>query len=248
MTRLYHISDIHFGAEDQAALDWFAVRVQRDPPDAVVCTGDLTQRARPREFEAAAAWLSALDPPVTVEVGNHDLPYFDVLQRLMAPYARYRAVETVIERPLDLMDVAIVPLKTTARAQWRLNWARGRVSNAALAETLAAIADVPTGRQAIVACHHPLVDAGTHTRAATRGGPDALVALAGAGVAAVLCGHTHETFDMLVPTVAGPIRQIGAGTLSRRVRGVAASFNELIIAKGSIQRRVHTMTVPRAVA
>ena len=29
MTRLFHISDLHFGLEDQAALDWFRECVRR---------------------------------------------------------------------------------------------------------------------------------------------------------------------------------------------------------------------------
>ncbi len=53
MIRLFHVSDIHFGAEDAAALDWFAALVRDEQPDAVIMTGDLTMRARAREFEAA---------------------------------------------------------------------------------------------------------------------------------------------------------------------------------------------------
>src|SRR3546814_4621833 len=75
MTRLFHISDLHFGLEDRAALGWFADCVRRERPDAVLITGDLTMRARSREFAAACDWIGALDVPVTVEVGNHDLPY-----------------------------------------------------------------------------------------------------------------------------------------------------------------------------
>src|SRR3546814_7705453 len=76
MTTLFHISDLHFGLEDPAALAWVADCVRREAPAAVLVTGDLTMRARSREFAAACDWIGALDVPVTVEVGNHDLPYF----------------------------------------------------------------------------------------------------------------------------------------------------------------------------
>jgi len=76
MTRLFHVSDVHFGREDRAALDWFAARVREEQPDAVIVTGDLTMQARAKEFSAAAQWLKGLGRPVTVEVGNHDLPWF----------------------------------------------------------------------------------------------------------------------------------------------------------------------------
>ena len=98
MIRLFHVSDLHFGAEDRVALDWFAGVVRAETPDAIVLTGDLTQRARPKEFEAAAKWLEALGRPVTVEVGNHDLPWFDLPARFFAPYRRFKALERMIER------------------------------------------------------------------------------------------------------------------------------------------------------
>ena len=50
--KLFHVSDVHFGAEDPAALDWFAQCVADESPDAVIMTGDLTMRARTREFDA----------------------------------------------------------------------------------------------------------------------------------------------------------------------------------------------------
>ena len=53
---------------------WFSRTVADEAPDAVVMTGDLTMRATTREFEAGGAWLKSLGVPVTLEVGNHDIP------------------------------------------------------------------------------------------------------------------------------------------------------------------------------
>ncbi|MBU0823472.1 MAG: metallophosphoesterase, partial [Alphaproteobacteria bacterium] len=188
MTRLFHISDLHFGLEDRAALDWFRECVRREQPDAVLITGDLTMRARSREFAAACDWIEALDVPVTVEVGNHDLPYFNPFARFFWPYRRIRRIERLVERELDFADVAVVPLKTTARAQWRLDWSKGWVTRDALDKTLTAIDALPRGTAALVTAHHPLVEAGTKGRALTRGGFGALTELASRGVAAVLTG------------------------------------------------------------
>lgn len=229
MIRLFHASDVHFGAEDRAALDWFAGLVRDEQPDAVVVTGDLTMRARSHEFAAAAAWLESLGRPVTVEVGNHDLPYFNLWARFVTPYRRYRALEAMIERPLDLPGLTIVPLKTTARFQWRLNWSKGHVSARALREALALVEAVPQGHRVLVACHHPLIEAGTRASSRTRGGAEALMALAMAGADAVLSGHVHDPFDISHPNGAGAMRLIGAGTLSERVRESAPSFNEIRI-------------------
>lgn len=241
MTRLFHVSDLHFGAEDSRALDWFAGQVADARPDAVIVTGDLTMRARSREFAAAQAWLQALPVPVSVEVGNHDLPYFNPLARFVAPYRRFEALERMIERPLVLPGLAIVPLKTTARAQWRLNWSKGHVSDRALATTLSTVAAVPPGHVVLIACHHPLVEAGTRSTSHTRGGRAALDALAAAGAHGVLSGHVHDPFDLLHDTPAGPVRLIGAGTLSQRVRDTAPSFNLLHLSDGGLETQVQAM-------
>lgn len=247
MTRIFHISDIHFGLEDPDALDWLVRCVRNERPDAVALTGDLTMRARHREFAAACRWIQSLDVPVTVEVGNHDLPYFNLAERFIDPYRRFRAIEALVEREITLPGFAIVPLKTTARAQFRLNWSKGTVGAAALRQTLAQIDALPAGTRAVVAVHHPLVEAGTRGKALTRGGDRALAELAKRNVLAVLSGHVHDPFDLVKDTPAGPVRMIGAGTLSRRIRSTPPSFNELTIAGGTITVRVRNLEhVPTA--
>lgn len=242
MIRLFHVSDVHFGAEDQAAIDWFAACVAAEAPDAIVMTGDLTMRARAAEFDAAAEWLASLDRPMTVEVGNHDLPYLNMARRLFRPYRRYKKVERALERELKLPGIAIVPLKTTARFQWRLNWSKGKVTPHRVARTVAAINDAPDDALPIVACHHPLIDACTQSTARTRGGADAIEALAQAGAKLVLSGHVHDPFDITHETPAGPIRMIGAGTLSRRTRESVAGFNELRIEGNAIELRLRRVS------
>jgi 3',5'-cyclic AMP phosphodiesterase CpdA len=240
MIRLFHASDVHFGAEDREALDWFAACVRDEQPDAVVVTGDLTMRARRCEFAAAAQWLESLGRPVTVEVGNHDLPYFNLWARFVTPYRRYRLLEAMIERPLDLAGLTIVPLKTTARFQWRFNWSKGHVSLRALQETLALVEAVPPGHRIFIACHHPLIEAGTRSSSRTRGGGEALAALATAGAEAVLTGHVHDPFDIQHVIADREVRLIGAGTLSERLRDSPPSFNEIRIGTGieTIARRM----------
>lgn len=242
MIKLFHVSDVHFGAEDPAALDWFAACVAAEKPDAVIMTGDLTMRARTREFEAGGAWLRGLGVPLTVEVGNHDIPYYsDPLRRLFRPYSRYGAVERMLEKPLDLPGVAIVPLKTTARAQWRWNWSKGHVSVGALTKTLALVRDVPKEKLIFVAAHHPLVDAGTVGTAKTRNGAAALAALADAGVHAVLSGHVHDPFDVPWERNGWTVRLIGAGTLSKRTRATPPAFNEIRIKGERFETLARTM-------
>jgi len=242
MIRLFHVSDVHFGREDKAAVAWFDALVAAEQPDAVIMTGDLTMRARRSEFDAGIAWLRSLGRPVTVEVGNHDLPYFNPLARLFTPYRRIRDVEQLIEQPLDLPGVAIVPLKTTARAQVRANWASGHVSRHALRRTLALVEGVPKDKLIFVACHHPLIEPHKRLSKQTHNGAAAMAALARAGADAVLTGHVHDAFDVEHRDGDAVVRMIGAGTLSERTRSTPPSFNEIRVEKGAFEVVCRTMT------
>jgi 3',5'-cyclic AMP phosphodiesterase CpdA len=224
---LFHLSDIHFGLEDAAALAWVRDEIAARRPDAVVITGDHTMRARHREWAAATRWITALEVPVTINIGNHDMPYFNLIERFVAPYKRFEGMRSLVEREIDLPGLAIVPLKTVRRWQPRLNWSKGWVTPEALERCLAALDALPAGTRALVSVHHPLREVGTHGTALTRHGEAALVQLAKRGVLGVLSGHVHDPFDIAEPTSEGPVRMIGAGTLSERVRSTPPSFNEL---------------------
>ena len=241
MATLFHMSDLHFGAEDREALAWFAAEVAEHRPVAVICTGDLTMRGRTREFAAAAEYLAALAAPVSLEPGNHDMPYYwEPIARMTRPHARYEVLRRAVHRDLAVEGVTLVSLPTIAPAQWRLNWSKGRVHRERLSHVLAHLAPVRSGLR-LVACHHPLIEAGTHGTASTRGGPRALAALAAAGVDAVLSGHVHDAFDLQVEAGGHPIRMIGAGTLSERVRHTRPSYNRIECESGEL--RVHVRSL-----
>lgn len=229
--RLFHISDIHFGLEDPDALAFAKHCIEVEQPHAIALTGDLTMRARRHEFRAACQWISDLDVPVTVDVGNHDIPYFNLYQRFFDPYKRFKAVEALVEAQLDLPDLAIIPLRTTTRAQYqRFPWSNGWVTDHALRQTLAAIDALPESTRVLVTCHHPLPERRERDgKLLTINGNKAMEALASRKVMAVLSGHIHDPFDLTTQTAAGPLRMIGAGTLSKRIRSTPPSFNAIIV-------------------
>lgn len=225
---LFHVSDLHFGFEDREALDWFAREVAEARPAGVICTGDLTMRGTAREFAAARQWLAGLGVPTLVEPGNHDMPYYyNPLGRLLHPYRHYEALRLAVSQDLDFPEVEVVSLRTVARAQLRLDQSKGRVGQAALDRALARLETHAEKPLRLVACHHPLIEADTRATASTRGGKRALAALARAGADAVLSGHVHDAFDKSVECDGTPIRMIGAGTLSQRLRTSAPSYNRL---------------------
>ena len=57
MRRIAHISDLHFGREDPALVRELLADLRRLEPALVAVSGDLTQRARRRQFLAARSFL-----------------------------------------------------------------------------------------------------------------------------------------------------------------------------------------------
>ena len=56
----------------------------------MVVSGDLTQRAKSEEFEAARAWLDTLPGPQIIVPGNHDISLYNVFRRFLQPLTRYK--------------------------------------------------------------------------------------------------------------------------------------------------------------
>jgi len=225
---LFHVSDVHFGVEDQLAHRWFADAVAAERPDAVICTGDITQRATRRQFAAATEWFASLGVPLTIEPGNHDMPYYNPFERFRTPFKRFEKMKDAVHAELMFADLVVVPLRTTVRAQTRFPWSDGVVTQKALDRTLAELDRLKDdGRYKIVACHHPLMAGPPGSHNPTRGGDRAFAALAGAGADAVLSGHVHDAFDLTFEAGGHPLRMIGAGTLSTRLRASRPSFNVL---------------------
>jgi 3',5'-cyclic AMP phosphodiesterase CpdA len=99
MTRILHISDLHFGAVNARLLDPLLALARHMQPDAIIVSGDLTQRARPAQFQDAAAFLARFGLPVLAVPGNHDAPLYNLPLRLLAPFARYRRRVNVALEP-----------------------------------------------------------------------------------------------------------------------------------------------------
>lgn len=227
-TRLFHISDVHFGVEDRAALAAVAEAVALEQPDAVVCTGDLTQRAKHSEYAAARDWFASLGVPVVLEPGNHDMPYYNPWERFTDPFRRYNALRAAVADGFESPDVVLVPLRTTVRAQTRFPWSDGVVKPAALRsalEAIRALKEAGDARTVIVIAHHPLLGDEGKGENPTIGGDNAFAQLAAAGADAVISGHVHVPFDQHRETGGHAMRMIGTGTLSTRLRhGSPASW------------------------
>jgi 3',5'-cyclic AMP phosphodiesterase CpdA len=224
--RIVHLSDVHFGIENEAATEAAIAAAHGQCPDVVIVTGDMTLGGKIREFEAARNWLSRLPRPLLVTPGNHDTPYWNLPLRAFAPFARYRRyIDPLSEPAIDLPRIVARTINTARGMQPRLDWSKGAVNLRAIQQAAEQMSEVPAALRILV-CHHPLVEpeAVAVTGAVHRGEAAALM-LAEAGVDLILSGHVHNPFAVALAGRNDLTYTVGAGTLSLRTRGSPESFS-----------------------
>ena len=226
--RLVHISDLHFGASDPAALECLAAALNESNADALVVTGDITQAGREREYLEAAAYFQRFTVPFMTIPGNHDAPVFSPILRMTDPWRRFRRIlNTETGAILDLHDARVIGLNSARRGGAYLDWSKGRLSAEQIEGASKASHSAPPGALRVVALHHPMLPAqGVAGQAVVGRAAKALDAFAEAGVDLILTGHVHLSSAKTHGPFSRAIIMVGAGTASStRVRGEAPSFN-----------------------
>lgn len=237
MRTIVHLSDLHFGCVLTATLEPLLARVHALRPDLVVVSGDLTQRARERQFRDAQAYLARLPRPRLVVPGNHDIPLYDVVRRFVSPLGRYRRFVSDELSPTFVDDeIAVVGLNS-ARS---LTFKGGRLSPAQVAKAAELLQALPDRLVRIVVTHHPFaIPEGLTGVTVVRGAARALRRFAACRVELLLTGHLHlvhrASASVLVPGCGAHL--LGAGTAtSTRARGEANSFFVLRVDAGRHDR------------
>ena len=237
MTVLLHISDPHFGTERGPVVEALVALAHRQRPDLVVLSGDITQRARRRQFGLARAFAGRLGAPVLALPGNHDIPLFNLAARLAWPYANYlrafgartvdgQPVADALEPVFSSPDLLVIGVNTT---RWYRH-AAGAVSARQIQRVAQRLARAAPGQLRRVVVHQPLAVRHTEDEPdRLHGHAAALAQWAAAGADAVLGGHIHLPYVMALAGLARPMCVVQAGTaVSRRVRaGVPNSVNLL---------------------
>jgi 3',5'-cyclic AMP phosphodiesterase CpdA len=247
VTTIAHLSDLHFGTEIPAVVEALATELQERRPSLVIVSGDLTQRARRRQFQQARAWLDRLPQPQLVVPGNHDVPLYDVVRRFLAPLVRFHHFIAPDENPCLLRDeVAVIGLNTARSFTWK----SGRIS----AEQLRLLEQrllAAGSRLKIVVTHHPFlpppdgIGIDLVGRAAL-----AIPILAAGGADLLLAGHLHRGYLGDVrshyPASRRAIIAAQAGTAtSGRTRHEANAYTWIELARERAQFEIRAWTGER---
>ena len=229
MRRIVHVSDLHFGRTTGPILAALTRGVYELAPDLVVISGDLTQRARSRQFQEARNFIDALKCPSIVVPGNHDVPLENLFDRFFRPFAKYRKyISNDLSPTFRDEELAVVGINT-ARSFTR---ASGRINDGQIEMARQFFCSVDPHVVKILVTHHPfdtpesLTDRNLLLGRSAR----AIAALAACQADLYLAGHSHVPYAVLSErryTVAHHTALIvQAGTsLSTRTRSAPNSFN-----------------------
>lgn len=223
MTVLLHLSDPHFGTENPKVVDAVLRFAAQQRPQVVVMSGDITQRARRAQFDAARRFTDELNIATTLVIpGNHDTPLFNLIARFLHPYANYcRAFGPLLEPTHESPELLILCLNTT-RATRRKN---GEVSSEQIERVADRLRQARREQLRIVVTHHPaFVTRPEDIFNLLRRRRMAVQTWAAAGADIVLGGHIHLPYvralhesNLAAPR---PMWIVQAGTaVSNRVRG-----------------------------
>lgn len=194
MKEILHISDLHFGApflRDRAEAVLELERERR--PDLVVVSGDLTQRAKRREYARVARYLGRFRAPVAATPGNHDVPLYRVWERLFCPYRNYRSF---LLEELDAVHRQDGLTAVCLNSSRRFTLRNGRLRGEQLEFATRAFRDTPSGHLKVLVTHHHLAPPPSleSRRDVMPGARRALRRFTEAGVHLLLAGHMHRSY------------------------------------------------------
>jgi 3',5'-cyclic AMP phosphodiesterase CpdA len=240
-----HLSDLHFGGyADLAQVEALESFLPTLGPDATVVSGDLSQRARHGEFQAAHAFVNRLRPhaPVLIVPGNHDIEWWKSPLGLRGERRKYRKyshyfgdLRPVLEVPGAILVGAV---SSYGVALGSLTWnirdvaVKGHLPRSETDRVAGIFASGPPGAARVLVFHHNVLPGAVSRRMGLARWRSAHRRLLATGADVVLCGHDHQEG---AGQVDGTLAVSTSGTHSFRSRGGRPSvFNLVTVEPGAV--------------
>jgi 3',5'-cyclic AMP phosphodiesterase CpdA len=243
MRTIAHLSDPHFGRIERATVHALIATVTEARPDIVVVSGDLTQRAKEREFQEARKFLEALPSPQIVVPGNHDVPLYNFLARALHPLRNYRRYISKDLEPFYADDEIAIAGINTARS---LTFKNGRINREQVARSCARLEASGENRVRVIVSHHPFdLPESNELHGLVGRAHMAMAGFAHCRVDLILSGHLHISHTSesasryKIPGHSALVIHAGTAT-STRGRGELNSFNIIHVERTSVA--IHCLT------
>jgi len=233
---IFHIADLHFGSEDPRLVQGLVDEITEVHPTLVAVSGELTQRARRREFIAARAFLDSLPVPAIAVPGNHDIPLYNLYRRFFSPVRKFQRHVSPDMAPLYADgEVAVLGINTARSNVLKA----GRVSYRQIELMRQRLCLIAPNVLKVLVVHHPFIPHPDEPEARlVRRGRQLLEVAQECGLDLILAGHTHLGYGDDVraryPEIERSILVFQAGTAAAlRLRGGESNAYNRIMRDGA---------------
>jgi 3',5'-cyclic AMP phosphodiesterase CpdA len=152
MKTIIHLSDLHFGRIRKPVMAPLIKEIESFKPDLLVISGDLTMRAKTKEFAETKAFLDSLPYPKIIVPGNHDIPLYNIFSRFFRALKKFKHYITEDLFPIYRDEEMAVYGLNTARS-WLIM--KGEVDLEQISKICAELNKLPNHLIKIIVTHHP---------------------------------------------------------------------------------------------
>jgi 3',5'-cyclic AMP phosphodiesterase CpdA len=234
---IVHLSDLHFGGfADLRQIEALEEFIPSLNPTAIAVSGDLSQRARHGEFQAAHLFLhrTMLKTPTLVVPGNHDIEWWKSPLGLLGEkrkYAKYLRYYPELRPRLEVPGAILAgAVSSYGIAFGSLTWnirdlaVKGHLPRSETTRVQRIFESAPPERARVLVVHHNVLAGGTGRMGLARWrSAHKRLLLTGADV--ILCGHDHHEG---AGQIEGSLVVSTSGTHSHRQRGGRPSVFNLV--------------------
>lgn len=191
--KILHISDLHWGRKFSPIM---AIKlkefIEKEKPELIAISGDLTQRAKKREFIAVKRYLASIGIPYISVPGNHDVPLYPVHLRFFFPFLRYKNYFCEEIEPEFINEKFCIFGLCSAHS---FTSSEGRIKKSQIKKLRLKILRASPSQKIIIMIHHPVIWADPLDRDRTIYGANELIELfMELPPDLILSGHYHHRF------------------------------------------------------